>query len=181
MTYSYIKSVFPNFETSKVYDEKNYNSITLKNTVENNTSDSFLSQFILPINQKESNTKVNNIKTESDNIKKEGIVQNSKSNILSFNENEMLSLIEENYNTLNKQNNIHYQEMFTNDNKNINNESECTSHLNHVLECIKCKEMFSKQLNLEYEKLKNEEIIEVVSYIVFGIFVLLILDNISKK
>lgn len=177
MTYSYIKSVFPNFETSKVYDEKNYNNITLKNPIENNNNntDSFLSQFILPINQKENNTKYR----QDEKIIKTNDIQ-TKNDIFSFNEKDMVSFIEENYyKNLNKEKNLQLTEMFTNDKEY--KESECTSHLNHVLECVKCKEMFSKQLNLEYEKVRNEEIIEVVSYIVFGIFILLILDNISKK
>lgn len=172
MTYSYIKSVFPNFEKSKVYDEKSYNNVLINNKNNDKNKNSFLSQFDLPINEK------------NDNKIKENTIENK--NIFSLNEREMSSLLEKNY--LNFENGISHvdlklenRESFENNKSNNNIIDDCSSSLNHVLECVKCKDIISKQLNLEYEKIKNEEIIEVISYITFGIFVLLVLDNISKK
>jgi hypothetical protein len=177
MTYSYIKSVFPNFETSKVYDEKNYNMIkpiSKINTEINN--DSFLSQFVLPTNQKVQEKKQNVENQYKDFIEKEML------SFLEKNNYESVGKFEESKNFQTSRNNIiQSKETFQNNNTSDNIVDNCTLHLNHVLECGKCKDIFSKQLNLEFERARNEEIIEVVSYIVFGIFILLILDNISKK
>ncbi len=58
--------------------------------------------------------------------------------------------------------------------------SECDKHINHVINCTKCKSMISKQLGLDNDRLRNEELMEVFSYIVFGVFVLLLIDALKK-
>lgn len=74
-----------------------------------------------------------------------------------------------------------YKELFQ-DNKQIEDKNEeCDAHCNHVLKCTKCRDMITKQLNLEMDRIRNEEIMEIISYMIFGIFVLLIIDNLTTK
>lgn len=59
----------------------------------------------------------------------------------------------------------------------IENKDEHTKYTNHVLNCSICKEMVLRQLNVESDRLFKEEILEIISYIVFGIFMLMLLDS----
>jgi hypothetical protein len=51
------------------------------------------------------------------------------------------------------------------------------SYINHILQCQSCKEIIMKQLNIEARQQFYEEILELISFIVFGIFILLLLDK----
>jgi hypothetical protein len=60
-------------------------------------------------------------------------------------------------------------------------EGDCTQRYNHVMECNHCKEMLYKTLNLNNNKNSyTEEIFELISYCVFAIFILFLLDKIAK-
>jgi hypothetical protein len=48
-------------------------------------------------------------------------------------------------------------------------------YIKHVANCEVCK----KGLNLELDKIKMDEWMELISYIVFGIFILLLIDNLK--
>ena len=61
-----------------------------------------------------------------------------------------------------------------------NCEPECDLYVKHILECNKCKSVAMKQLGIESDKVRNEEIMEVVSYIVFGLFILLLIDSLKS-
>jgi hypothetical protein len=68
-------------------------------------------------------------------------------------------------------------EGFTN---NARTEVSCDNYMKHVLECEKCKETLSKHLKIDSNRIQNEEIMEIVSYITFGIFVLLVMENLRN-
>ena len=60
-------------------------------------------------------------------------------------------------------------------------ECDCTQRYNHVMECNNCKEMLYKTLNLNTNKNGyTEEIFELVSYCIFAIFILFLLDKIAR-
>lgn len=60
-------------------------------------------------------------------------------------------------------------------------DGNCTQRYNHVMECNHCKEMLYKTLNLNNNKNSyTEEIFELISYCVFAIFILFLLDKIAK-
>lgn len=127
MSYSLIKTVFPNFSTT-VYDTKLYD------TIENNTI--------------ESNTRESN-KIENEEEKKETFINNLKF----FNEpikslDDVGKLVE---------------------NKIIVNKPT------EINECQSCK---NKEIN--FDRVKNEELMELISFIMFGIFILLLIDS-NKK
>lgn len=54
------------------------------------------------------------------------------------------------------------------------------TYTKHVLGCASCKQSLIKQFNIENDRLRNEEIMELISFIMFGLFILLFLDSFSK-
>lgn len=171
MSYSYIKSVFPNFETSKVYGDNVYNVIreNEKKTEEKKEENfeipkSYMEEkYISPFNVNNSNhTNINNIKKEE--LEKTTL---SKDNNLKF------------YNLpLNGDNNDHK----TIENFQTNNDSDDhNKYIIHVLECPRCRDAISKQLEIIDDKLKLEGYMELASYIIFGVFILLLIDTLNKK
>jgi uncharacterized Fe-S cluster-containing radical SAM superfamily enzyme len=58
--------------------------------------------------------------------------------------------------------------------------SDHQDYITHILECNYCKDIIKKQFHLENEKLFKEEMIELISFIAFGIFLLMFLER-SKK
>jgi hypothetical protein len=60
-------------------------------------------------------------------------------------------------------------------------ETNCDEYMKHVLECSLCKTAITKQLQIDNDRIRNEEIMELLSYIAFGIFIMLLIDNIKRK
>ena len=66
---------------------------------------------------------------------------------------------------------------------NIDN-NEAISHdqyVKHVLSCKSCKEIVMTQLQLENDRLYKEEMMELISYIILAIFIVLLLESLNKK
>lgn len=60
-------------------------------------------------------------------------------------------------------------------------EITCEDYVKHALDCSKCRLMLMKSFNIEQDRLHNEEMMEVASYVLFGIFVLFLIDALKKK
>jgi hypothetical protein len=58
---------------------------------------------------------------------------------------------------------------------------DCDKYSSHVLKCNRCRSMALKHFELEHDKYKNEEIMEILSYIIFGIFILLLIEYLRKN
>lgn len=56
----------------------------------------------------------------------------------------------------------------------------CDTSIGHVLECSRCKDMLVKQFGLDNDRLRQEEIMEMLSYVIFGLFVLLLIDVMGR-
>ena len=65
--------------------------------------------------------------------------------------------------------------------KESSSSSSCDLYIKHVMECNKCRNMFVKQWNLDSDRIRNEEIMEIVTYVIFGIVLLLLFDTIKNK
>jgi hypothetical protein len=172
MSYSYIKSVFPNFESSNI---ANYNNsgLTLKSCevsqqpqaavddaamkgfaksliVEsyNNTggAGAFLEDTVKPVES-------------TDNLRFYGIPSVTGA---------QTSSIPRKGKT----------EGFENDKTDA--PEACEKYINHVMSCGKCMSILRKQLQIESDRVRNEEVMELVSYIIFGLFILLMIDNLKK-
>lgn len=134
MSYSYIKSVFPNFETSTWVEPKN-TTTEVKSAI----------SAIEPINQQDLS------KTHAQFAK--GLLEH-------------LSPVQEKHVALNV-------ETFS--------DQGCDKFTSHVLECTQCKSFLTKHLNVEQETFRNQENMELISYIVFAIFMLLLMDGLRRK
>jgi hypothetical protein len=171
MSYSYIKSVFPKFESSKVYDERIYNSLSTLSTGP-------LSFQPNPINEQ--------LQSFTENLVKQPPAPQppapqppapqppapqppapqppappviEKDNLKFYNIPLPAELIKE----------------------NIEKSMDCNDYCNHTLSCPKCSSVLSKQLGIINDKARVEEMMELGSYIIFGIFILLLLESIKKK
>ena len=57
----------------------------------------------------------------------------------------------------------------------------CSQSYNHVMECAQCKEMLYRNFNFENKKNDyKEEIFELISYCIFAIFILFLLEKLHK-
>ena len=154
MSYSYLKNVFPQFESSIDYQNKVYNEININTTNQTNStvtpasntpSLNKLSQFTqsligAPFQKDTPNLLPKEIKTNQD----------------SFSNNNTIEKFEDEQPT-------------------------CDFYMKHVLSCHSCRSIIMKQLNMDNDRIRNEEIMELVTYIVFGIFILLLIDILKNK
>lgn len=156
MSYSYLKNVFPNFEggSIKTQDLKNSQSEEKQEFVLPQTS--LLENF----NTMDTKTEINYAplthNKNSDNLKFYNIPynQHSTSNIEGFEEK---------------------------NNKTPTCDLDCDLYIKHVNECSKCRSIILKQFGIETDRIKNEEIMEVISYLIFGLFILLLIDSLKNS
>lgn len=59
-------------------------------------------------------------------------------------------------------------------------QSSHETYTKHVLECDQCKEVLLKQFNIETNRIRNQEILELITFLIFGLFILLLLDGFRK-
>jgi len=191
MSYSYIKSVFPNFENSnKVYDESLYiTPISTSNTgsnsntrnkeskvveeekkyVNNNVVSDDYASFTLAKGDEQNNLQYGNIPLQFFKMPKtEGLVKSMERPL--YQESEK------------------FVETFENQPKElVLKESigcdinDCNLYMKHITECSKCKKIILKQFGIESDRIRNEEILELISYIIFGLFILLLIDYLKRN
>ena len=165
MSYSYVKTVFPDFKYSNVYDTKLYENLNVSQRanrlfepadfdVAKSYSDISVLQERLPEKPKE------------------------KSKIETFQDNQKFFIPPLPANVIPANNNIIQREKFDGENKTSGHHSEYTKH---VLECGPCKELLMKQFGIENDRIRNEEIMELISYLIFGLFIILLIDTYAKK
>lgn len=163
MSYSYVKTVFPDFKYSNVYDTKLYENL---NVSQRDTK--LFEPADLDINKSYSNIEILE-------LPKELPIENSK--IETFQDNQKF-FTPPLPNNIPIDNNIIKKERFDGETKSQGHHTEYTTH---ILECSPCKELLMKQFGLENERIRNEEIMELISYLIFGLFILLLIDTYSKK
>ena len=202
MSYSYIKSVFPNFEnSSKVYDDTIYNNIQSAKKEKTNNTPTYNVQQNDPYT-------FSNFKSDQ-----ETIVLPQTNLLETFNNAEYNA----EYNTPDKQGNnnnlsfynlpLHSQELNNsqglNKSQGLNNsraiqlpnrklktienfesggdtcDEDCDKYVKHITNCEKCKSILMKQLNIESDNKRNEELMELISYLIFAIFILLLINSLK--
>lgn len=166
MSYSYVKTVFPDFEFSNVYNDKLY------------TNDNQVNQIKTNITGFENN--LGNVNAGIETYKQiepyqEPYQEQSKSNLKYYNK-PVLDQGIPNYINVNPQES--FQSTPTPTTTVTNNHDE---YINHINSCPSCKDALLKQLGIETERLKNDEIMELTSYVLFGIFILILLDSLTKN
>ena len=182
MSYSYIKSVFPNFEnSSKVYDDTIYNNISSAKKEEktDNTSNYSVQQndpytfsnynsdketFVLP--------QTNLLETFNNNVTNETNKKEEKNNLSFY--NLPLPLHSQLPNK-----NLKAIENFEGGDK-IYDEG-CDKYVNHTANCDKCRSILMKQLNIDSDNKRNEELMELISYLIFAVFILLLINSLKNS
>ena len=168
MSYSYVKTVFPNFEFSNVYNDKLYtptipskplNVIGLDYTQNNEQTYKQIESYQDPLQDK---TRFGLEHFEEEPYK----------NNLTYYNKPVLNQDIPHYQ------NINPQESFTE--STLKDKASHDEYLSHINNCPSCKELLLKQFNIETERLRNDEIMELLSYIVFGIFIIILLDSLKK-
>jgi hypothetical protein len=178
MSYAYIKSVYPDFQTNKVYDNKIYNSLDSINTSTQVSKENTIPAPFDALGVDEETRFARSLIGKAEGQELPSSTQKFKS-------------IETLQNTPEKDNlrfyNIPYP--FIQANKQVENFEEplkqeckvdCNAHINHVVNCSKCRGIISRQLNIDNDRIRNEEFMELFSYIIFGIFILMLIDSLKK-
>jgi len=177
MSYSYIKTVFPDYVSSEVYDEKIYTNLNGVKQVQP-------VQVVQPIQPVQAVPSPFESEFSPSGYDAERFANQElgKDNLRYFN-----TPIANN--NLPHYSNIDYQQDNTGNNKisgveKFGNPIVTASHedyIKHLSSCSACREIVLKQFNIESDRLRNEEIIELISYVMFGVFILILLDTLKKK
>lgn len=159
MTYAYIESVYPDFVKHSTISQPTFPQKITYKPFENSTQQL---QYNSPI--------------PNNNIFKPHLESNIN--------NQVIKTPEYNWDNY-KTNNLKYYkdpipEQFTQESTIPLTPNSHTEYINHVLQCEQCKNIITKQLNLDIDKAKMDEWMELLSYILFGIFILLLLDSFKK-
>jgi hypothetical protein len=153
MSYSYIKSVFPNFEKntgalSTIYDTQ----ITLgSNPQSNQTVSPYETQSIPIENFGQTNSK-DNLSFYVPPVPK-----------IHFSDHPQV----ETFNTT-----------VVKESKQHTKPTECDDYLRNVIKCKQCMQTLRKQLGVS--SVDYEEIFEVLSFVLFGVFLYMILDKLKR-
>jgi hypothetical protein len=187
--YSYIKTVFPKFEHSKVYNDKLYSDLSITPVV---PPQSFtppqqdVKVTPVPIEQQQ------HIELSNYDYKNGAIIKPLftpvETKIETFSEESSRSGNSglEYYNKPIINNNIpYYSSPLVSVKQNVpetfrNEHSSCSSYMKHISHCEDCRMVMMKQFNIESDRIRNEELMELISYIMFGIFILLLFDQLKK-
>lgn len=174
MSYAYIKNVYPDFQANKVYDDKIYNS--LNSGTGQDSTPSIKSNIPVPFDEEARFAR---------NLLAKSEIQLPQFNLLETLQNTTPD-------TTHKpiKDNLRYYnipipkvvETFEEPRQQQQQECQvdCESHIQHVLNCTRCKGIISKQLNLDNDRVKNEEFMELFSYIIFGVFILLLIESMKN-
>jgi hypothetical protein len=179
MSYSYVKTVFPDYEYSNVYDEKLYSNLNggpqVTQAKTQPSPQPFDGAFSLLKSEPKYDLGDNKLLEEFANQDVD------KNNLHYYN-------IPISNNNIPKYVNVDYQNDNTGNNKisgiekfGQNNDSQShEEYIKHISNCSACKKIMLKQFNIESDRLRNEEIVELISYIMFGLFILILLDTLKK-
>lgn len=161
MSYSYLNTVFPNFEYKMNPNLRLFNS--LDNAVDNVVpkKETAIVNQIEPANTIQLEKPV--IKVLARELIQEKMPE-EKNNLKVY--NDPLTIIE-NLKDVNK-----------------NDNDDCIKNMNHVYTCKLCKEKFSNILKMENKSLHNQdnydELWEIITFIIFSIFILFLIDKLHK-
>jgi len=148
MTYAYIESVHPGFkQSSQIFPQK--------------------------ISYKQFETPSQPITSNSSNY----IDQTAKYTPIlpSVNPSNKISTDKYDWSNYTTNNLKYYKDPIPEQFSNVNDEHNV--HVDHILKCQQCKSVIIKQLQLDIDKIKMDELMELFSFILFGVFILLLLDR----
>jgi hypothetical protein len=165
MSYSYVKTVFPNFEYSNVYNDKLYSDMNgTPKAVSTVATPTVTATLPVPAGTDDN---VSYLRSEpliirpGDQTKlieatsfKEPFINKDKDNLHFYNQK---------------------IETFRNDDRNErrDRDDDHDEHMKHLSKCEFCKSLIQKQYS-------SEQTMELISHVALGIFILVLLDTIKK-
>lgn len=159
--YSYLNTVFPNYEYKTNPNLRLFNSLDAESSQTNDTLSKKEDIF------EPSNTE---IKRQMINIVSNNPIQNNipieKNNLNVY--NKPLTIIE-NLKDVNKQGEAEAETGI--------DEDECLKWINHIHGCKLCKLRYNNNNN---NKNENDELFEIITYIIFSTFIIFLIDKLSK-
>jgi hypothetical protein len=172
MSYSYVKAVFPNFEYSNVYNDKLYSNMSTSPTP--TVAPAVVPSVVPAVSPfEESNALGSDLKQET----------------LTIRPGDQTHLIEEKTfrepfeQVKEDKDNLHFYnkqiEKFGNGGR-VGPAGPIEGHeyhLKHLAKCEFCREMIKKQYNIQ----THDQMTELVSHVLLGIFILVLLDIVKNK
>lgn len=179
MSYSYLQSVFPNYRPSQKLTELIYNDIINNNVVKepskyeaaNDTKEhvsiSQVNSKPLIVEQKEQEKSSENIETTEVKKEEKTFLETFKDNLKFYNEPINPAFLEEFENL---------------DKKSVNDVlckgESCVDNINHILKCESCSVILKQKLGIKND---YSEFLEMIMYILFGLFIIAILDKLDRR
>lgn len=179
MSYSYIKSVFPDFKPSKIYDEKIYQfNVLPQNSASGNSASAPEDPTPMPYNQlgggKETLESFNNCE-EHQGTPIINTTTTGKDN-LHFYKPPVPNITHTDKTEPQSSSVLRSTSERTKGLEKFSTAFDCGDVSAHVVSCSKCQGALRKQLGWNSQ---TEEIMELVSYIVFAVFVYLLIKRLK--
>jgi predicted P-loop ATPase len=161
MSYSYIKTVFPNFKTSTIHNERIYNDIIASGTGDLHAFEPTDTPKIYNINKNPNPPKETTKATQMQPPAPINSIETFGNGNADANEISSITLPQEKELEMNCD--VH----------------SCTNVVSHVLKCESCKKMLMSQLKLSESNFLSQDILEIVMYVLFGLLLLILLDKLK--
>ena len=170
MSYSYVKTVFPGYEFSNLYNDQVYN---IKPNNEPLNVIGITNENIDNYTPIKNNTQVYNKPIINQHIPNYNNISKNHFAVPDQDPQPLQSVTPHNY--------ISYNEEFGNESGSIkNNTVSHLEYIKHINNCPSCRQELLKLFNIETERIRNEEIMELISYIIFGIMLYILLESLKK-
>lgn len=188
MSYAYIKNVYPDFQASKVYDNKVYNGL---DSINQNVPQAMMNNSTpVPFETDEEARFARNLLAKTDinqmSLPQFNIIETMQNTPTKSNETVKDNLRYYNIplaNTLQPptDSGTRKGDVETFEEPRSECKIDCDSHVMHVINCTRCKSVISRQFNLDNDRVRNEEFMELFSYVIFGVFILLLVDSLKNN
>ena len=174
MSYSYLQNVFPKYRPSQKLTELMYNDIINSNTVREPVKYEAANDTTPHASLDQINSKPLVVEQQED--RKEGSKETPKEN----QDKTFLETFQDNLKFYNEPLKTSFIENLENTDTKLEhcNEESCADNINHIIKCEVCSAILKQKLGIGSD---FNEYIEIAMYILFGLFIIAILDKLDKR
>ena len=147
MSYTYIKTVFPEFEFTNVYNDNLYKNV-------NETSNNLLN--VVGFSQSNDHPTPRPHSDSIETFKEIDKMENQSNNNLKFYNEKVINQNIPKYN-------------------NIETFVDHHDYIDHINNCKECKDILLKQFGYETQRINHDDLMELFSYIIFGILLYMLI------
>lgn len=179
MSYSYLQSVFPNYRPSQKLTELIYNDIVNTNRVREPAK--YDAANDTPVQASLSNINSNPLIVDEKTEKKDQSKENDNEKVKIDENKTLLEMFKDNLKFYNEPLKTSFIETLENTEESKKScEDSCVENINHILKCEDCSAIIKHKLGLINPNPFNEYL-EILMYILFGLFIIAILDKLDKR